>query len=456
MKCIQCGINNNLRDRTANQGRCKNCYHPFAFEPTNMGELKFTDPFFAKVLNDISANNTLYFTPIQFLYLLDRRLKRKKFSWGGIIFSYLFFSIWAPGFIGGILSAFLGSIAFPLVVGLYNLGCIFYLFNLSNSSQSSYHTRKSSATAIILLGTVIFVVGGFISVASSSAIGFFLAALLGSSVIGLGIVQKRKATEIPNSFLISAAQIQGWLDQWRRANGEVALMLSAPPTIAQLAVESSTPLPDVTAYSFDRLVVCDSDEIAQMLIANNFHFENNCAILSISGYPQSIFETIMTMLRRNRELRVFALHDCSPAGMEVVHQLRSDRAWFAENNVVIVDIGLLPRQIMAAGKNMFVLNSQRSAQAAQDLAPQIRQTLSDEELQWLDAGNLVELESVTPQRLIRILQRSISILQRSTSIANGEELTENGLELNEADSGLLLIGGGALASGYLYSIDSFG
>ncbi len=269
-------------------------------------------------------------------------------------------------------------------------------------------------------------------------------------------MQKRKATEIPNSFLISAAQIQGWLDRWRRANGEVALMLSAPPTALQSAVESSTQPPDVTAYSFDRLVVCDSDEMAQMLIANNFHFENNCAILSISGYPQSIFETIMTMLRRNQELRVFALHDCSPAGMKVVHQLRTDRAWFTENDVVIVDIGLLPRQIMAAGKNMFVLNSQRSAQAAQDLAPQIRQTLSDQELQWLDAGNFVELASFTPQRLIRILHRSISILQRSTSIANGEELNENGLELNEADSGLLLIGGGALASGYLYSIDSFG
>ena len=48
--------------------------------------------------------------------------------------------------------------------------------------------------------------------------------------------------------------------------------------------EESTPIainPDVSAYSFDRLVVCDSAIIAQFLIANNFHFENNCAVLSI-------------------------------------------------------------------------------------------------------------------------------------------------------------------------------
>ncbi|MGK7877055.1 MAG: hypothetical protein AB4426_28320 [Xenococcaceae cyanobacterium] len=441
MKCIQCGTDNNLRDRTANLGRCKNCYHPFAFEPTSMGKLKFTDPFFAKALNDISANNTLFFTPKQFLYLLDQRLKRKKLSLVVIIFLYLYFNIWATLFIDVICGLF------PLVSALYNLGWIFYLFDLSNSPQSSYQTRKCSATALILHGTLIFVIGGLISLAFSSAISFFLAILLGLSAVGLGIVHKRKAAEIPNSFLISAAQMGGWLDQWRRANGEVTQMLSASPTTAQLAVESSTPPPDVTAYSFDRLVVCDSEEIAQMLIANNFHFENNCAILSISGYPQSIFETIMTMLRRNPELRVFALHDCSPAGMEVVHQLRTDRAWFAASDVVIVDIGLLPRQIMAAGKNMFVLNSHRSAQAAQDLAPEIRQTLSHEELQWLDAGNLVELESFTPQTLIRILQRSI---------ASGLEIDEiaTGLEINEADSGLLLMGGGAY--GYIYALDSFG
>ncbi|BAU41594.1 hypothetical protein [Leptolyngbya sp. O-77] len=50
--------------------------------------------------------------------------------------------------------------------------------------------------------------------------------------------------------------------------------------------------------------------IAQMLISNNVHFENNCAILSINGYPQPIFDTVMKMLRRNPGLTVFAFQDC--------------------------------------------------------------------------------------------------------------------------------------------------
>ena len=36
MKCIRCDTDNNLKDRTANVGRCKACSHSFAFEPTAM------------------------------------------------------------------------------------------------------------------------------------------------------------------------------------------------------------------------------------------------------------------------------------------------------------------------------------------------------------------------------------------------------------------------------------
>lgn len=442
MKCIQCGTNNNLRDRTNNQGRCKNCNHPFAFEPTSMEDFKFTDPFFAKVLNDISANNTLFFTPKQFLYFLDLRLKKKAFSWERMfflcLFLYFFLSIWTLGFIGGWLSVVFGEITYLLALVLYNIGCIFYLFSLSNSPQRTPQTRQSSANLLILLGIVIFVVGGIISVSLNSAIGFFVAIPLGWLTFALGIVQRRKAAKVPNSFVISAGQVQGWLDSWYRANGEVPLMLSEPPRVLPSTVERSSQPPDVTAYSFDRLVVCDSDEIAQLLIANNFHFENNCAVLSISGYPQNIFGTTMQMVRRNRDLQVFALHDCSPTGIEIVHQLRTNPTWFAESDVVIVDVGLLPRQIMVARKNMFIQNSPESSQAAQYLAPHIRQTLSDEELQWLDKGNFVELESFSPQKLIQILQRRITNIQE----ISGEDSDSFAIEEREF--------------GYIYTVDSFG
>ena len=99
MKCIQCYTDNNLQDRTANAGRCSNCNHAFVFEPTSMKDVNFTDPFFAKAIVDISVNNTLFFTPKQLLYFLDKRLKNKAvLGLGGCLISYLFLSVFTTLF----------------------------------------------------------------------------------------------------------------------------------------------------------------------------------------------------------------------------------------------------------------------------------------------------------------------------------------------------------------------
>lgn len=36
---------------------------------------------------------------------------------------------------------------------------------------------------------------------------------------------------------------------------------------------------DLGDYSFDRAVICDRARTVDLLVANNFHFENNCAVL---------------------------------------------------------------------------------------------------------------------------------------------------------------------------------
>ncbi len=435
MKCIQCQTDNKLKDRTENQGRCKNCNRPFAFEPTSMKEVKFTDGFFAKAIADISVNNTLFFSPKQFLYLLDRRLKRKAFSWFIVIFLYLFFSVLISVFISRSLRISLGNISFPLMLIAFNLFCIYYLFNLSNSQKSSYRSRQSSATALSILGVVILVIGVVYSLSTHSVIGYCLTLLIGLSALWLGLEQKRRVAKIDESFLISDIQIQGWLDIWTRINGTVAQLLPQP----QVALQSGTPIqnPDITAYSFDSVVVCNTAQIAQMLISNNFHFENNCAILSITGYPPTIFDTVLQMLQRNPELKVYAFHDASPEGVRLIYQLRTSANWF-QNHGTIIDLGLLPRHVLASPRHLFVCRTAESATAAQQLVPEIRNSLTAPELAWLDQGNFVELESFTPQQLIRILNRSI---------ANSQQLDigESGIVIWADDSGSTI-----------YGVESFG
>src|SRR5256714_14539329 len=88
--------------------------------------------------------------------------------------------------------------------------------------------------------------------------------------------------------------------------------------------------PDVTSYSFDRAVVTDRAETAAMLVANNFHFENDCAVLSLDGYPGAMAPTILEMLKRNPQLHVFGVHDASPQGCLLPLQLRGPN-WFPDH-----------------------------------------------------------------------------------------------------------------------------
>ncbi|WP_226889612.1 hypothetical protein [Nostoc sp. MG11] len=251
--------------------------------------------------------------------------------------------------------------------------------------------------------------------------------------IYLGTRQLGRSGLLEQEFLFSQNDFQGWLNRWQQINGSILKILPSPRE-----ENKPTPVnPDVSAYSFDRLIVCDSAVIAQLLIANNFHFENNCAILSIDGYPQNIFDITMQMLRRNPDLKVYALHDCSPQGIGLVHRLRTSPKWFQDSDVVVIDVGLTPRQIIATKRGMFIQSSPDSAQAAKQLLGKIRQSLSTKEIEFLESGKFVELESFPPQKLIQVLQRGIA----GSSNLQGD------------DSSLILVGD---TGNDMYVVQSFG
>ncbi|MEB3178387.1 MAG: hypothetical protein VKL59_05005 [Nostocaceae cyanobacterium] len=434
MKCIQCGTDNKLKDRTANQGRCTKCQHRFAFEPTSMGKVKITDPMFAKVISDISVNNTLFFTPKQLAYFLDNRLKsRSAITVISGVFTYIIINMWVSLFLVSIISGILKINAFPYVILLINLIYILIIYSNSKSSQLNDKARRSNARYLQILGAFILIVGilAGLFVYESFTI-FAISVIIGMLSLYLGKRQLGKIG-IAQEFLFQQNQLQDWITRWQQINGLIQKILPSP----RQENTHTTVNPDVTAYSFDRLVVCDSAAIAQFLIANNFHFENNCAILSITGYPQNIFATTMQMVRRNSDLKVYALHDCSPQGIRLTHHLRSNDNWFAGSNITIIDVGLLPRQIMANKRGMFIQSDSNSAVAAKQLPVDVRQNLSTEELQWLDNGNFVELESFSPQKLLQIVQRGMV----ST------------LTLESDESNLILIGD---TGSDIYAVESFG
>jgi hypothetical protein len=409
MKCIQCGTDNLLKDRTNHAGRCKNCNHPFVFEPTIVqNKLAFTDPFFQKAISDISTQNILFFTPKQFQYFLDRRLKAKA-RYSLTSFS-TFFSYFSFGFVitltfGRFLGFILQSLRLGILAALsiYTAFWISGFFKASQSSARDIQDRNRNARNLQILGVIILVIGIPWSIINRSIIGYFVAGLLGAASYWLGIWQKIRLRGVGETFLVSKTQSQNWLQRWQQVNGRLEKLLPLPQ-VTTLPVSVSS---EVSNYSFDRVIVCEEEAIAQFLIANNVHFENNCAILSITGYPQNIFDTVMTMLRRNPDLKVYALHNASPAGVSLVYQLKNSSDWFADQSVAVFDLGVSPRQVLAS-RNIFVQLAELSAQAGRRLPEAVRQSLTPLEVQWLEEGRFVELESFAPQRLLRVVNLGIA------------------------------------------------
>ncbi|WP_310485207.1 hypothetical protein [Chamaesiphon sp. VAR_48_metabat_403] len=357
MKCINCNTDNKLKDRTDNLGRCKNCRHEFVFEPAIIvGKPKVTDALFAKLITDISVNGTLFFTPSQLYYLLNKRLQSYTVKRDGAV-EFMFVLLI---FVSLVASIDEGSIAGTIITTFLGIGA-------------------------------------------------------GSIYLSKQIIKKKQ-----DKISIDRVQFDRWLARWNSINNPPEKILSTPQNYSLPTVLN----PEVTAYSFDRVVICDKPEIAQLLISNNFHFENNCAILSIDGYPQHIFTTTMEMLRRNLELEVYALHDCSPTGIQLVSRLRQDENWFPNLAIPIIDVGILPRQIIDNLK-LLTLQSDASAALARQLPADIRSIFNPKELEWLDAGCYLELEFFSPQKLIRILQRAISESRELAVIEDDDIVAED-------------------------------
>ena len=157
--------------------------------------------------------------------------------------------------------------------------------------------------------------------------------------------------------------------------------------------EMPAPAAEIRDFSFDRALLVEHADLAAMLVANRFHFENNCAILSADGrYPAGpAFPAIRDMLLRNPHLLVFCLHDASPSGAGCARSLRRSE-WFGDPNVRIIDLGLTPGQARQAR-----LPEQAGAKCETEGL-----SLPAEEAEWLASGKSSELAALRPAALMKV------------------------------------------------------
>ena len=248
---------------------------------------------------------------------------------------------------------------------------------------------------IVLLSFLAIIVFGFFA-SRLAIVNALLFAMLVAAVAAMSIARYRARVGNPMVTITPAAFSPLW-DRWRQTHGAppgVIQRRPIPPPAGQPAVE-----PDIGDYSFDRAVICDRARTVDLLIANDFHFENNCAILSVDGYPQGPFKTIMTMLKRNPKLQVYALHDATPAGCAMARDIAFSPAWFNGQHRVI-DLGLRPEH----AKPFRGLFQPPTAPAGAATAASLG--FAAAEAAWL-ASHSLELAAVRPEQTLKRLFRGM-------------------------------------------------
>lgn len=195
-------------------------------------------------------------------------------------------------------------------------------------------------------------------------------------------------------------------DRWGQVHARSPSLIQRKPQLPEHDSRAARAAePDLEDYSFDRAVICDRARTADLLLANNFHFENNCAVLSFDGYPKQAFDSVRRMLKRNPRLEVYALHDATPEGCRLARRLAEDPQWF-RGQAHIIDVGLRP---LHAGPFDGLL-----LEASGPVSP--GQGISDSEAEWLSKHRL-ELAAIRPEQVLRRLFKAISRQPARPSLA---------------------------------------
>ncbi|WP_433758426.1 hypothetical protein [Nocardia sp. CA-135398] len=162
------------------------------------------------------------------------------------------------------------------------------------------------------------------------------------------------------------------------------LLTPTPPRTTPAGLH--TPEPDLFDYGLPRLLVCESDAIAQMLRANGLPMESGCPVLSASELP--LDPGIAHMLAR-ADGTIYLLHDASPHGLTFPARL-TDLTEIPEN-VRVVPLGLRPRQ--AGTLHLTHLRAQAPISAAAQDNPRQREEFHHSDSSTQTPKGLLDSES---------------------------------------------------------------
>jgi hypothetical protein len=284
--------------------------------------------------------------------------------------------------------------------------------NLHHAIARRMAAKRAPVGSVLLIVAAIVL---FIVAISKAVLGV---AILAGGALLLGIwgleAHKRRG------LTLERGEFDRMLRQWIDAHGSPAKLIAPVVTTAPPARAVAE---ELEHYSFDRAVVCDVPDTVDLLLGNDFHFENNCAVITADGYPGHAFATVRKMLSQNPRLEVFVLHDATVEGCVLARHLRTSSDWFAGSAVRVYDVALRPAQ--AAKQPKLLWHDARHV--GQDPA------LTDDERAWL-ARHSMSVAALSPEQTIKRLFRAINRMPELAALGGATSSTDDTVILWTTDA----------------------
>jgi hypothetical protein len=261
----------------------------------------------------------------------------------------------------------------------------------------------------VVVGLFLCVIGAVIAGASSSVVPLVAAVAVAVAIVAFAFVSKPSPT--PE---LTTGAFAAMFGKWKAAHGTPPKLVHRVAPASSASTRKALPS-ELATYSFDRAVICDRPETVDLLLANNFHFENNCAILSVTRYPEAVFAPVLEMLRKNPKIEVYALHDASVPGHELARKLATSPEWFRGIGRV-TDVGILVKHAVKM-RGLW--------QPENRVVPVTFADLTPEENAWLTQYSLA-LAAIRPEQVVKRLFRA---------------MTQPGTLVTTDDGGTFFVGG---------------
>lgn len=246
-----------------------------------------------------------------------------------------------------------------------------------------------------VLGVAFLVVALFLLVLGI-ALGVIPLAAIGAVLLLIGGVVVATAGATP----VAAADLV-------RAYGPTPLLVE--PKAPQLTAPGPRKEFDLESYGFDRVIVVQGDDLAEMLIANQFHFQHNAAIVSMDGYPAQVAGLVDRYLQNGAQsphgATVVLLHDASLDGYG------RGTHWVASRGIHparVIRAGIRPRQ----ARKLKPVLSVSGATAPAGLPP--------DDAAWL-AKHSVSAAVLRPSQLMTLLFNAIQKRPGDVEVDGGSE-----------------------------------